>query len=94
MFAESGAGPVMASTEATPQPHTAGGRARYVPDRPVSDGVSGAVTVTSVHGLTWDGAAQKRAGRSLPSWSCRFDPGPAPPKKPQAEQAFCLSEPG
>jgi hypothetical protein len=46
-----------------------------MPDRRVSDGVSEGLTATGEHALTWPAAAQKGTGRSLPSWSCRFDPG-------------------
>jgi hypothetical protein len=38
-------------------------RARDVPDRAVSDGGSGALTVACEHTLTWAAAAQTNAGR-------------------------------
>jgi hypothetical protein len=50
-------------------------RARCVPDQTVNQGDSRSLTGTPPRALTWAAAAQRAAGRSLPSWSCRFDPG-------------------
>jgi hypothetical protein len=50
-------------------------RARCVPDRPGTSGISRVLTATDPRLLTWAAAAQRAAIRSLPSWSCRFDPG-------------------
>lgn len=43
------------------------GRARSVPDRGVSDGASGVLTVSNRSGLTWTVAVEELAVRSLPS---------------------------
>jgi hypothetical protein len=50
-------------------------RTRGMPDRAVSYGTSRGLTVTTIPGLTWAAAGQAAVSRSLPSWSCRFDPG-------------------
>lgn len=42
-----------------------------MPNRAASRGVSRRFTVTVVHALTWAGAAQETAVRSLPSWWCQ-----------------------
>src|ERR1022692_2814806 len=49
--------------------------ARCVPDRTVNHGASRALLVPSPDFLTWTVAVQSAEIRSLPSWSCRFDPG-------------------
>jgi hypothetical protein len=44
-------------------------RARGVPDRKSNHGVSGCLTVTRKHALTWAAGGETAVRRSLPSWS-------------------------